>query len=167
MATARRSSGSSSIRVDGLGDFTRDLRALGPEWPKALRAVHKDIANKGRDWARAKALGMGGVQAKAARAIGGTATAREARVSVSSGARTPYANAAFWGAKRRTGWYAAERYATSAGRQHPPWVGNSWDAAVRGQGPYAINAALADHVDEILDYYSAAIDDLTRRAFPS
>lgn len=75
------------------------------------------------------------------------------------------ANVAFWGAKKRTGWYAARRYAHST-RQHPSWVGNTWEAAVAGQGPYAINAALAAELQRFLGLYGQMIDDLAHRAFP-
>lgn len=88
------------------------------------------------------------------KAAGGVAGAR---ITVES-----EANAAFWGAKKRTGWNAGH-----GGRpQHPAWIGNMWDAGVTGQGPYAINQALADHTDDIVDAYSAALDRIAATAFP-
>lgn len=35
--------------------------------------------------------------------------------------------AAWFGAKRRTGWYAAAKYQGARGRQFPRWVGNQFD----------------------------------------
>jgi len=76
------------------------------------------------------------------------------------------ANVAFWGAKKHTGWYNRARYVDGV-PQHPKWIGNSWDAATNPGGPYAINAALAAYLPELLDEYEEAIQDLARRAFPS
>ena len=64
--------------------------------------------------------------------------------------------AAFWGAKKRTGWYADPRYRKSK-RQHPIWVGNSWQAGAKGQGPYALNDAIADNRDRIFELFSDAV----------
>ena len=77
---------------------------------------------------------------------------------------TPGAQATFWGAKRRTGWYARERYSGSTGRQHPPWVGASWGAGKRGEGPYVLNEAIADHRDEIDEMVLAAPMEVFRQA---
>ncbi len=156
---------SSSVRVVGLDEFRRELRGLGPEWPKALRAAHKEIADRGAGYSRGVATSMGGVQARAAGAIKGYATDKAAKIGIRAGARTKMAFVAFWGADQHTGWYANRRYAGSA-RQHPAWVGNSWDAAVAGQGPYAINEALARHLSSLLDEYFEAITKLARQAFP-
>lgn len=148
--------------VVGLKDFRADLKAMDPEWPKELRKVHKKIADTGARYARAVAAGMGGVQAKAAGRISGRATQSQARVSTGGG----IGNVAFWGAKKHTGWFAQSQYAESKAQQHPEWIGNTWDVAEFGQGPYAINPALAAHLPELLDDYLKMIDDLSRRAFP-
>lgn len=153
----------SGIEVTGIKEFRRELKALGPEWPKELRAVHKHISDTGARDSQAAARGLGGVQRKAASTIKGRANQREARISV-SGMRG-LGNVAFWGAKKRTGWYAAERY-DDIPRQHPVWVGNSWDVAVPGQGPYAINNTLARNLKQYLDRYGEMIDRLAAEAFP-
>lgn len=162
---AARSGVSSGATIRGLPEFRRELRALGPEWPRELRKANKNIAQLGAHYAQVVAHGMGGVQAKAASAIRGYANQREARIGVVPSARVPFANVAFWGAKRHTGWYERARYNDSP-RQHPEWVGNTWDVAEHGVGPYAINEALAEHIDDILDEYGEAIDRLAARAFP-
>lgn len=162
---ASKPSGSTSgAELRGFTEFRKELKALGPEWPKELRKVYKATSDRAANWARAKARAMGGVQEKFAGAIRGYANQRSARVGVNTGPRSG-AGPAFWGAKRHTGWYAKGRYHDST-PQHPPWVGNSWDAAVHGQGPYAINAALADHLDDVVDEFAEMVDDLTHRAFP-
>jgi hypothetical protein len=148
--------------IRGLKEFRKALRAMGPEWPKALRAANKRIADKGARLSQGYARGMGGVQAHFAGAIRGSATQRQARVGVSGRGG---ANVAFWGAKKRTGWYARSRY-SGGPRQHPEWVGNTWDVAVAGQGPYAINLALATHRESLLDEYLDEIEALAHEAFP-
>lgn len=158
----------SGADVVGLTPFLRELRKLDDgAWAKELTRIHRDIAKRAVEASRAEASSMGGVQAKAATALRPAADRKAARVQVSARSkRNAMANVAFWGAKRRSGWYARERYAASRRRQHPEWVGNSWDVAVRGQGPYAINEAIADNVDQFLAAYAEMIDDLARRAFP-
>lgn len=153
-----------------LAAFRKDLAAVGPEWPKQVKAVNQVIATKGARRAMGRALSMGGVWARNASAIQPRATARAGsiRVKPSKGrnSRTAGAKVAFWGSKKRTGWYAEERFNEIKTVQHPPWVGNTWKAGVKGQGPYAINDALADYGPELLEDWGHAIDELTARAFP-
>ena len=142
------------------------LRKMDGNWDAALSLAHQKIASKGAAYSRAAARGMGGVQAKAASAIGEKHTPARASVAVlPSRYLDPMANVAFWGAKKRTGWYAKGRYGLNT-RQHPVWIGNSWEVAVHGQGPYAINDALATHREELLDQYVIEIDRIAHEAFP-
>lgn len=159
---ANASGGSSGAEVTGLREFRAALKALHPQWPRALADVHKKIAEEGAEVSRFTAYGMGGVQRKAADGIRGVGNMRDARVGVSGG----ISNAAFWGAKRRTGWYANPRYRVSGAPNLPAWVGNSWEPAVAGQGPYAINPALAEYMPRLLDNYGDMIDALAKAAFP-
>lgn len=147
-------------QIIGLKEFRAALKAMGPEWPRELRAVHRKIATEGARRSSAVAAGMGGEQGHFAGAIGSASSQREARVTV-----RPQANAAFWGAKKHTGWYAAPRYFDSPA-QHPKWVGASWEPAEFGQGPYAINDALAQYKPQMFEDYLKMIDDLAHRAFP-
>lgn len=148
------------VDVKGLKEFRSELKRVDAGFPKQLRTVHKDIADDVADRARGIASGMGGVQAKAAGALKGYATQTQASVGVSGGG---IANVAYWGAKKHTGWYA---HIHSSRPQHPAWVGNSWEPGVAGQGPYAINDALAEKLPDIDDAYLDAIEDLARSAFP-
>jgi hypothetical protein len=150
------------IEVKGLKDFRRELKGVSSDLPKALRKAQKEIADDVADRARGVASGMGGVQAKAAGSIKGYATQTQASVGFPSGG---IAGAAFWGTLRHTGWYAAARYVASS-PQHPKWVGDNWEPGVAGQGPYAINDALADFLPELDDRYLDMIEDLTSKAFP-
>lgn len=157
------------VSVD-IKDFRKALRAIGPEWPKELAQAHRDIGKIGERVSQAEARRMGGVQAKAAAAIRGRGNQRDARIAIkpSTSKRNPtaMANIAFWGAKKRTGWYARPRYAQSPKPQHPPWVDQHWEVADPNGGPYAINAALHRNWDDLQAAYTAAIGRLVSRAFP-
>lgn len=155
----------SGANVVGLDEFRRQLKALDGNWTSQLTLAHQRIASLGATASRGYAAGMGGVQAKAKSAIGEKHTDKYAAVAVLPSAVDRMAPVAFWGAKRRTGWYAKARYKNSP-RQHPAWVGNSWDTAVFGQGPYAINQALAANLDKLLDEYLEMVDRIAAAAFP-
>jgi hypothetical protein len=153
------------VNVIGLKEFRAELRKLHPQWPRALATVHKTIADTGARRAQGYAQGMGGIQAKASGAIVGRGDQRYARIGVSGGRGVPFANVAFWGAKRHTGWYAQAQYAASP-PQHPPWVGSDWEVGVMGQGPYAINPAIALYMPELLEEYGRMVEELAAAAFP-
>lgn len=159
-----------AVNVVGLREFRKALKGVGPQWPKELTRANRDVAKIGERVSQAEARRMGGVQARAANAIKGSANARFARIQIkpSSGKRNPtaMANVAYWGAKARSGWYKRGKYADSKGVQHPEWVGANWDVAEINEGPYAINAALARHLDDIVAAHRAAIDRIAAAAFP-
>ena len=164
---ASRTGGSSGATIQGLPEFRKELRRLDKSWPKELRKVHKKIADQGAMRSQSVARGMGGQQRKYASAIKGKANQREARIGITAGKSNAGANAAFWGARARYGWYGFRRYHDTGGApQYRPWVGNAWQAASYRGGPYAINPALAQYLPRILDLYLEMLDDLSRRAFP-
>ena len=139
----------SQLTQRALADFRRDLRGIGPAWPKEVQKVNRKVAETGSALARARASGLGGVWARHAAAI------------------KPRATATFGGSNQRSGWYANTAHAGSSGaRQHPPWVGNTWQPGVAGQGPYAINDALAAYGPQLLEEWAHGIDEVTARAFP-
>lgn len=150
------------VEIKGLKEFRRDLKAAGAEWPRVMQRAYKAISTREAHVAQGISSGLGGVHAKAAGNIKGYATQTQASVGVTSG----IGRAAEWGMKRHSGWYAAARYRGSSGRQHPIWVGSSWEPGVAGQGPHAINAAIAADDQVILEDFKAVIDDLTKQAFP-
>lgn len=155
--------GAPGAEVRGLAEFRADLKKLdnSSRWTKDLGKSQREIATKVAGWSRFAASGMGGPYAHFASSIVGTGGATGARV----GLRGSSANTTFWGAKKRTGWYAAGKYAESTGRQHPKWVGASWDVGVSGQGPYAINPTIAAKSEQILAMYGEAVDRITAEAF--
>lgn len=154
--------GKAAVEIEGLKEFRKDLKALGPEWPKALRKQYKEISDHVAVRASSRASALGGVHAKAAPKIKGYATAANASVGVASGG---VASVGVWGAKKHTGWYAKPWFVESP-PQHPKWVGNSWEPGVAGQGPYAVNDAIAAELPYIEEAFGAVIDDVTERAFP-
>ena len=152
---------SDGIYVEGLREFTGALKRIDHELVDALKRAHKVIADEAAQQSQRRARGMGGVRAKAAGKITGRASTDGALVGVPSGIGA----VAFWGAKRHTGWYAAPRFSESP-RQHPEWVGNSWEAGVAGQGPYAINDAIASYLPRLMEDFERMVDEATAQAFP-
>lgn len=162
-------SASSAVQVEGLAELRKALRVMGPEWGRMLSKTHREIAKRTAALARSKAGGVGRPQARMSGAIKGSGTQTAASITVSQSGRHPFANPAFWGQTKRTGWYASIWAAGHHdGRaQALPWVGSDWDVGVAGQGPYAINDAIADELPKILDTYGEELDALFRAAFPS
>lgn len=166
--TRSGSTSGAAIRVEGLAEFRRELRKLSEPraWSKELAGLHRDLAKDMAAKAQAEARGMGGIQRHFADAIRGYGTAPAARLGITAGRKGERywgAYAAFWGVKdNRTGW----NNDGSKPNIKAEWVGNSWDVAVIGQGPYAINSTLATHQRYIVEKYGHAFDALARRAFP-
>lgn len=144
------------VQIHGLKDFRRELRAL--KLTKELSAVHKRVAELVAQRARAAAPGETG------QAI--TARANQRAASLGIGRRPPWATVTFFGAKRRTGWYARRRYRDSPARQHQPWVGNQWDPGETGGTPYFIGPAINDAVPEVVELMGDEMERLAGEAFP-
>ena len=150
-----------NIDASSLERAAADIERGAKDLAKTQRGVYREISQKVSGWARFDAASGSRRERRFASAITARPTTAAARVGIRP---TPGAQATFWGAKRRTGWYARERYAGSTGRQHPPWVGASWDAGKRGEGPYVLNETVADHRDEIDQMVLAAPMEVFRRA---
>jgi len=75
-----------AIRIDGLAEFSRNLRKLDSDLPKALRVALNDAANVVVDYARPRVPSRSG---RAQRSIRARSTRTAARVT-SGGARAPY-----------------------------------------------------------------------------
>lgn len=159
----------SGANVAGLDEFRAALKAMGPEWPRMLLEVHKQVSERGAEWSRWELAGSGTRQQQVAiDAIRGKATNTMARIGVTASRRVPFALAAVWGAYKKSGWYADPlKYRQSTASQFSPWVGKSWDVAVAGEGPYGINPALAQHLPDILDFYQQGLDRISAKAFPN
>jgi hypothetical protein len=158
-----------AVGVVGLKDFRRELRRVDEKAPKQLKATNKNVAKHvqaaGRKNAKVAAGYHGALMAKSAMAITGYAEQTYSSIGINN-KRRPYANPAFWGAKARTGWFAQEKYAGHRS-QHPEWVGNSWDAASRTEGPYVLNYTLAEEAPEIIDIHAKGMLELFEQAFPN
>lgn len=155
-----------TVAVKGLSEFKRELRKIDSAIPKQMQVANKDIAKEVSDAARTNARSAGGIWSKAASAITPRATAEAASVGVSATSRAPMALPAFWGARARTGWFGNPFKYGDYTSQHPEWVGNTWDAASRSEGPYVINYTLLEESDRVVELYGDAIDRLSAAAFP-
>jgi hypothetical protein len=145
-----------AVHVEGLKEFRAGLKEAGVGWPRQLTKTNQELARWLAPMATSAAQSVGGATKHFASSIRGMGTQASARLEVEQ-----RANAAFWGAKKRTGWNRG-----NATPNQPAWVGNSWDPGGSG-GPYAINATIAANLDAIEERYGVAIEELTHLAFPS
>lgn len=136
-----------AIEIKGLKEFRSGLRKAGHGWPRVLAQVNRDVARFVER--KSKGSGLTAQQAKAAGAVKGRGTQREAKITI--GNSPPFAIGAFMGALQ----YA----------QFPEWVGNSWDVGGAG-GPYAINPAIRESKDDIVNAYGDGLEHVARAAFP-
>lgn len=125
-----------------------------------MAKVHQTLARELAPEARAFARGHGGSTAHFAGTIYGRGSTKQAVL-----ANRRQGNAAIWGAKKRTGWYGRSRYRNSRGRQHPEWVGNSWDVGGSG-GPRGLNDAVRHEKPNIDKRYFELVDEQSKKAFP-
>lgn len=142
----RVNASSQGVKVEGLNELNRALRALGGrELQLELKGtglvVAKDVA---RD-AQGKAYGLGGVAAKAAPSVKASARYTGAGVSLGSAAYPFAAGAEFGGGNRPTT------------QQFRPWRGNGSGAG------YFIYPAIRDNSEHIADEYLGAVTDLARK----
>lgn len=144
-------------------ELNRDLRKLSdPDLLGELKRANERAAEVFADKAYSLAFRLGGIHRKERGAIKARKQANKVAVGVSATKTHPAALVAFWGAKKRTGWNAGH----GGKPQHPKWVGNTWGVGVKGQGPYALNDAIADEATfrEARREYEQGIDDLAKRA---
>jgi hypothetical protein len=168
MPIAGRAIISTNINTAELREIRRTFKAIkpdSPEWSRELGQAYKQAGMLIVARAQARALGMSPETAGAARAIKastvGAAGGAGLRINVSAGGRVPYALVGIFGAKKRTGWYAAKRYSGSP-RQHLPWVGANWQVG-GDDGPYALNPAIGESMDEAMRMLAEALEALMGR----
>lgn len=133
---------SQGVRVTGLVELNKALKALGPEVQKELKAANFEVGSMVADDAKSIAFGLGGVAAKVAPSIKATKTAAGAAVSF-GGAAYPFAAGAEFG---------SHRY-----KQFKPWLGNGSDAG------YFVYPAIRQDADQIESTYVERIDDIMRK----
>ncbi len=150
---------SRTVHVEGLREFRRAIKEVDRELGRELRQVHLKIAELVHGRAQAATRG-----AHAKKALKPKATQSAAMVAIKSNRGDELA--VFFGAKRRSGWYAARRYRSSSGRQFKPWVGNQWDPGESAGKPYFIGDAINASIDEVIELYADGIEDISRKAFP-
>ena len=130
--------------IRGVREFQQELRrleraGLGGALQRANLKLAKDAA---RELRRVTGQRLG-------RAISTEATATTARITFRKTPTTQDAFVRFFGAHRRTGWYAPTRYRKST-RQHPPHVGKG--------DPYLIGPFLASFNDRAIEQIRATIE---------
>lgn len=155
------------LRFDAgdLDKFAADLADSRKALAREQRKANKDVAALVATSAQGRAASGSKLERHFAAAIKPRSTQEFGRIAVVATGANAGANTAFFGAKRRTGWYAAKRYADST-RQFPEWVGNTWPVGVPGAGPYVINETIATFRPRIDDLYADAYERAFRKAFP-
>lgn len=133
---------SQGVKVTGLAELNKALKALGPDVQKELKAANFEVGSMVADDARSIAQGLGGVAAKTAPSIKATKTAAGAAVSF-GGSAYPFAAGAEFGAYQY--------------KQFQPWRGNGSDAG------YFVYPAIRQDADQIESTYVERIDDIMRK----
>lgn len=131
------------VRVTGLKELRRELKAVDAQWPKALQKVNKAIAEDVAEGTRANLAGMGGSASKVVPTV--KALAQQARAQVKAGGKGDSIGERVAGGNL----FGSNRY-----KQFPK------------PGQYGIYKALADMKDDIEERYLDMLDDLLKRAFP-
>jgi hypothetical protein len=168
---ARGSTGFIRLQLDtvGLTEFARELARVDSRFDEQFRRVFADVTDL------MVVRSQSGSPERLRAAISPAETARAARVRLSR--RPPDALARFFGAKRRTGWFASMYADVSKkhgpdtaedrfpDRQFPPWVGNQWDPGETGGVPYHVGPAVNSAVPEAIDLLLQGLDRIFERAF--
>ena len=132
------------VRVEGLKELRRELKAVDPAWPKELRKVNLAIAEDVAQGTRSVFSSMGGSAPKVASTVKALAQQARAQVKVGGGSSIggQVAMGNLWGSNR----YKQFPRPASAG--------------------YALYPTLASLRPDIEDRYLDLLDDLLKRAFP-
>ena len=130
------------VRVEGLAELRKALKAIGAQAPKELNAASKDVATFVADDARDLAFGLGGVAARVAPTVKGSGTARGGAITL-GGASHPEALGAEFGGRGRP-----------TTQQFQPHLGRTG---------YFVYPAIRQNADRIEETYADRIDDLMRK----
>lgn len=131
-----------TLRIEGLPQLSRALKALDPDAQKELKDASRKVATFVADDARAAAFSLGGVAAKVAPTIRPGGGVSGGNVGF-GGAAQPFAGGAAWGSIRY--------------KQFRPWRGRT------GYFPYP---QIVSNEDRIESEYGDALDAIIRRHFP-
>jgi len=130
------------IRVEGLAELNRALKALGPGAQMELKDANQKVSELVAADARAAAYSLGGVAAKTAPSIQAKKYTTSAAVGI-GGPAYPFAGGAEFGAFKY--------------HQFKPWRGNHSDAG------YFLYPAIRQDLDRIETEYRDAIDALIKK----
>lgn len=137
------------VRVEGLRELQREMRAVERALPRELRAASKEAADVVAEGTRRAFAGLGGSAPKVVPTVKALAQQRGASVKIggssSVGGKVALGNE-----------FGSVRY-----KQFPSWRGS-------GQGAgYALFPTIRQRRDEVLETYGRALDRVTKRAFPA
>lgn len=138
---ARISAGSDGIRVHGLAELNRDLKAVGDGAQRELKQANVDIAQKEAERAQAAAHSLGGVAAHVAPSIKGGGGNAWAGIKFGSG--QPAAMGAEFGGRGRP-----------TTQQFQPF---------RGQQGYFLFPTIRRDSEDVTRSWTEAITDLMKR----
>lgn len=143
------------VRVTGLKDLQKALRAVDKALPREMGTASQKVAQHVVNEATTAAQSLGPMWAKAARSL---SAARQQRVAAIrfGGPRYPFALGAEFGAIRNIARPTA-RGTVAGWNQFRPW---------RGSGPgsgYFLYPTVRREGDRIVDLYAQVIDDLVDR----
>lgn len=131
------------VRVEGLAELNRALRALGGrEFQVELREAGREVATEVAGDARSKAVSLGGVAAHVAPSIAASAGFTSAGVSFGGAAHPAAMGAEFGGQGRPT---------TMQFKPH------------RGTVGYFVYPSIRDNSEFITETYLGAVDEILRR----
>jgi len=136
---------SGTVKVQGLPELSRALKAVGPEAQKELKDAAKSVATFVANDARARALGLGSTAAHVAPSISATGGVSGAGVGF-GGAAYPMAGGAEFGALRF--------------KQFKAWRGNGPDAG------YFVYPTIRADADQIVEEFTDAVDKIIDKRFP-
>jgi hypothetical protein len=133
---------SQGVRVTGLKELNKALKALGPDVQKELKAANFEVGSMVAGDAQSIAQGLGGVAAKVAPTIKATKTQAGAAVSL-GGAAYPFAAGAEFGGQGRP-----------TTQQFKPHLGRTG---------YFVYPSIRQNADEIESTYVERLDDIMRK----
>jgi len=136
---------SGTVKVDGLAELNRALRAIGPEAQKELREASKKVAGFVAKDAASAASSIGGVAAKTAPSIKPVGGVGGAGVAF-GGSAYPFAGGAEFGSIRF--------------KQFKPWRGSDSNAG------YFVYPSIRRDADRIVTEFSDAVEQVISRNFP-
>lgn len=148
------------LKIVGLRELQRDLRAADAALPRELRKINLEAAQLVTTKAKGAASALGGLAAKSAGAIKAQADQRGAAVRLTATAAIPFVLGAEFGAEhnvprhRTTGTYKGYN-------QFKEWRGNGSDAG------YFLYPTIRASDEEIVDIYTKRLGELLATAFPN